>query len=140
VPDAARTARYLCAAALAWPDGREAVRTGTCEGVIVREPRGSGGFGYDPLFYLAAEGGTFGELPAERKHALSHRVEARARHPAGAGIVGTVGGGIRGWTGRKPRRGRSGDEWGFGTSTSTAATHRRTLSRRSGVDALRAFA
>ena len=76
VPDGARTARYVCAAALAWPDGREAVRTGTCGGVILREPRGTGGFGYDPLFYVEAEGASFGELPAERKHALSHRGRA----------------------------------------------------------------
>lgn len=76
VPDPARTARYVCAAALAWPDGREAVRTGTCEGVILHEPRGTGGFGYDPLFYVESEGGTFGELPPERKHALSHRGKA----------------------------------------------------------------
>jgi XTP/dITP diphosphohydrolase len=76
VPDEARTARYVCAAALAWPDGRELVRTGTCDGVLLREPRGTGGFGYDPLFYVREEGMTFGELPAERKHALSHRGRA----------------------------------------------------------------
>jgi len=76
VPDARRTARYVCAAALAWPDGRELVRTGTCEGMILRAPRGTGGFGYDPLFYVAEEGMTFGELPAERKNALSHRGRA----------------------------------------------------------------
>lgn len=76
VPDDARTARYVCAAALAWPDGRELVRTGTCEGVLLHAPRGQGGFGYDPLFYLQGEGMTFGELPAERKNALSHRGRA----------------------------------------------------------------
>jgi XTP/dITP diphosphohydrolase len=76
VPDAERTARYVCAAALAWPDGREAVRTGTCEGVILRAPQGTGGFGYDPLFYVESEDATFGELPPERKHALSHRGRA----------------------------------------------------------------
>lgn len=76
VPDERRTAHYVCAAALAWPDGRELVRTGTCHGVLLRAPRGSGGFGYDPLFYLADEGMTFGELPAERKNALSHRGRA----------------------------------------------------------------
>jgi XTP/dITP diphosphohydrolase len=75
-PDEARTARYVCAAALAWPDGRELVRTGTCDGVLLREARGTGGFGYDPLFYLRDEGMTFGELPAERKNALSHRGRA----------------------------------------------------------------
>jgi XTP/dITP diphosphohydrolase len=76
VPDDARTARYVCAAALAWPDGREQVRTGTCDGVILHAPRGAGGFGYDPLFYLQGEGMTFGELPADRKNALSHRGRA----------------------------------------------------------------
>lgn len=76
VPDDGRTARYVCAAALAWPDGRETVRTGTCEGVILRAPRGEGGFGYDPLFHLPDEGRTFGELPAERKNEISHRGKA----------------------------------------------------------------
>jgi XTP/dITP diphosphohydrolase len=76
VPDERRTAHYVCAAAAAWPDGRELVRTGTCDGVILREPRGAGGFGYDPLFYLANEGQTFGELPPDRKNELSHRGRA----------------------------------------------------------------
>ncbi|HYW13276.1 MAG TPA: RdgB/HAM1 family non-canonical purine NTP pyrophosphatase [Longimicrobium sp.] len=76
VPDEGRTARYVCTAALAWPDGREQVRTGTCDGVILHTPRGAGGFGYDPLFYLEGEGMTFGELPADRKNALSHRGRA----------------------------------------------------------------
>jgi XTP/dITP diphosphohydrolase len=87
VPDARRTARYVCAAALAWPDGREAVRTGTCDGVLLRAPRGTGGFGYDPLFYLDGEGMTFGERPADRKNALSHRGHAvRAIVDALAGV------------------------------------------------------
>ena len=76
VPDERRTARYVCAAAAAWPDGREMVRTGTCDGVILRAPRGTGGFGYDPLFFVDPEGQTFGELPPERKNALSHRGRA----------------------------------------------------------------
>lgn len=76
VPDAERTARYVCAAALAWPDGRGLVRTGTCQGTLLGAPRGTGGFGYDPLFYVEGEGMTFGELPAERKNALSHRGRA----------------------------------------------------------------
>jgi XTP/dITP diphosphohydrolase len=76
VPDEARTARYVCAAAVAWPDGRELVRTGACDGVILREPRGAGGFGYDPLFYVEGEQATFGELAPERKHARSHRGRA----------------------------------------------------------------
>lgn len=86
VPDGRRTARYVCAAALAWPDGRELVRTGTCEGVILRAPRGTGGFGYDPLFYLEAEGRTFAELPAERKNELSHR--GRAVRAVAAALAG----------------------------------------------------
>jgi XTP/dITP diphosphohydrolase len=87
VPDAARTARYVCAAALAWPDGRERVRTETCEGVILHGARGTGGFGYDPLFYLEGEGMTFGELPAARKNVLSHRGQAvRAVVAALAGV------------------------------------------------------
>ena len=75
-PPERRTARYVCAAAVAWPDGRELVRTGTCGGVILHAPRGTGGFGYDPLFHLPDEGRTFGELPAERKDEISHRGRA----------------------------------------------------------------
>src|SRR5438874_9160999 len=52
VPDAARAARFRAVAALAAPDGRVWVREGACEGRIARAPRGAGGFGYDPLFYL----------------------------------------------------------------------------------------
>jgi XTP/dITP diphosphohydrolase len=76
VPDERRTAHYVCAAAAAWPDGRELVRTGTCDGVILCEARGTGGFGYDPLFFVPDEGQTFGELPPDRKNALSHRGRA----------------------------------------------------------------
>jgi XTP/dITP diphosphohydrolase len=87
VPDGRRTARYVCAAALAWPGGRDTVRTGTCDGVILHAPRGTAGFGYDPLFYLEEEGMTFGELPADRKNALSHRGRAiRA-------VIGALAGG-----------------------------------------------
>ena len=71
-----RGARYVCAAALAWPDGREAVFRGECVGVLLEAPRGSGGFGYDPLMYLPAEGATFGELAPERKNEVSHRGRA----------------------------------------------------------------
>jgi XTP/dITP diphosphohydrolase len=70
-----RTARYVCAAALAgrgWDDAF----TGTCDGVVLDGPRGSGGFGYDPLFYLPDEGMTFGELPPARKNVISHRGKA----------------------------------------------------------------
>jgi XTP/dITP diphosphohydrolase len=76
MPDAERTARYVCVVALVLPDGREQLFRGECEGVILPAPRGAGGFGYDPLFYLPEEGGTFGELPPERKNELSHRGRA----------------------------------------------------------------
>jgi XTP/dITP diphosphohydrolase len=71
-----RAARYVCAAAVAWPDGREAVFRGECAGLLLESPRGSGGFGYDPLMYLPAENATFGELAPERKNELSHRGKA----------------------------------------------------------------
>jgi XTP/dITP diphosphohydrolase len=76
VPGAGRTARYVCAAALVDGGGEEAVFLGECEGVVLEEPRGTGGFGYDPLFYLPSEGCTFGELPPERKNEISHRGRA----------------------------------------------------------------
>lgn len=75
-PDEERDAAYVCAVALAGPDGREAVYVGRCEGVLLREPCGTGGFGYDPLFYLPEEGATFGELSADRKNEISHRGRA----------------------------------------------------------------
>jgi XTP/dITP diphosphohydrolase len=93
VPDERRTARYVCAVAVAWPGGIELVRTGTCEGVVLREPRGAGGFGYDPLFYIEDEGRTFGEIPAERKHEISHRGRAlRAVAQALMGLDESEGG------------------------------------------------
>lgn len=71
-----RAAYYVCAAALVHPDGAAAVALGTCHGRIAREPRGTGGFGYDPLFLLPELGRTFGELPAAEKDARSHRGRA----------------------------------------------------------------
>jgi len=74
LPD--RTARYVCAAALVDQQGREEVFLGSCDGVNLPEPRGSGGLGYDPLFFLPAEEATFGELDPDRKNAISHRARA----------------------------------------------------------------
>lgn len=71
-----RGGEYVSAAALVAPGGAEAVFMGHTRGVVLEEPRGTGGFGYDPLFYLPQEGCTFGELPAERKNVMSHRSEA----------------------------------------------------------------
>jgi XTP/dITP diphosphohydrolase len=76
VPEAERTARYVCVVALVLPGSMERFFRGECEGVILPAPHGAGGFGYDPLFYLPGEGHTFGELPPERKNQLSHRGKA----------------------------------------------------------------
>jgi XTP/dITP diphosphohydrolase len=73
----ARSARYVAAAAAVWADGRDAVVRGTVEGRIAGAPRGSGGFGYDPVFVPAeGDGRTFAEMSAAEKHALSHRGRA----------------------------------------------------------------
>jgi XTP/dITP diphosphohydrolase len=87
VPDERRTARYRAAIALAEPAprGLYQVVSGSVEGRIAREPHGSGGFGYDPIFYVPELGGTFGELPASEKHRISHR--ARAAQAARAPLL-----------------------------------------------------
>lgn len=70
----ARTARFVCVAALATPDGREWTVRGELEGVLTTEPRGSGGFGYDPIFQpLDQDGRTTAELSPQEKDAISHR-------------------------------------------------------------------
>jgi XTP/dITP diphosphohydrolase len=76
VPDGDRSAFYMCAAAAVFPNGRERVEQGRCDGRILRAPRGSGGFGYDPLFLVAGFDATFGELPPETKNQVSHRARA----------------------------------------------------------------
>ena len=77
LPDDRRTAYYMCTAALADPHGEiQAVVEGHCHGVLLRELRGTGGFGYDPLFLIPEYHHTFGELSARVKHALSHRARA----------------------------------------------------------------
>jgi XTP/dITP diphosphohydrolase len=76
VPAGGRTARYRCLAVLAWPDGREVSAEGTCEGSLVSKPRGTGGFGYDPIFVPAGWEQTMAELPPEEKDRISHRGRA----------------------------------------------------------------
>jgi len=72
-----RGCRYVCAAAVVWPDGREVVVRGTVEGTIADAPRGSGGFGYDPIVVpREGDGRTFGEMSADEKQAISHRARA----------------------------------------------------------------
>ena len=100
VPEAERTARFVCTAALVLPADspvtvpeqwripeelaekrgldprRAAVVRGECEGLILSEERGDGGFGYDPLFFYPEFGATFAEIPGERKNLVSHRGRA----------------------------------------------------------------
>ncbi|MGH2812528.1 MAG: RdgB/HAM1 family non-canonical purine NTP pyrophosphatase, partial [Actinomycetota bacterium] len=76
VPPEGRTARYRCVAVLVFPDGREIAGVGACEGSIEFEPRGSGGFGYDPYFVPEGESQTMAELTPERKNEISHRGRA----------------------------------------------------------------
>src|SRR5262245_55678432 len=78
VPLARRTARYRALIALCEPGGREAITEGVVEGVLLEAPRGSGGFGYDPLFFYPPFNATFAEVSAEAKHAVSHRGRAMA--------------------------------------------------------------
>jgi len=78
VPEAARTARFRCAVVVARPDGAELIADGTCEGRIAEAPRGSGGFGYDPVFLAPSLGRTFAELSAAEKDRVSHRARAIA--------------------------------------------------------------
>jgi XTP/dITP diphosphohydrolase len=73
VPAAERTARYVCVAVLVDGSGREILVRGEAEGRIVDEPRGSGGFGYDPHVWVPELGRTFAELTPEEKDARSHR-------------------------------------------------------------------
>jgi len=72
-----RRARFRTVALVAWPDGREVWADGTVDGRIAAEPRGEGGFGYDPVFVPdEGDGRTFAEMSADEKHAVSHRGRA----------------------------------------------------------------
>jgi XTP/dITP diphosphohydrolase len=75
-PHEQRTAHYTCAAVLHLPDQHRFAAIGTCSGFILAEPRGSHGFGYDPLFLDPATGLSFGELEPADKHRKSHRARA----------------------------------------------------------------
>jgi non-canonical purine NTP pyrophosphatase (RdgB/HAM1 family) len=79
IPGNERTARFVSAVALVFPDGREYCTLGVCEGLITREKRGDGGFGYDPVFFYPAFSKTFGEMTAEEKNSISHRNRAVAQ-------------------------------------------------------------
>lgn len=79
VPEEARTARFRCVIALYRGGDDWLLAEGACEGRILREPRGTGGFGYDPLFYSPAHGKTLAEMTLEEKNAVSHRGQALRR-------------------------------------------------------------
>ena len=76
VSDERRSARFVCAIAAAFPDGRVETVRGTIEGRVGYEQRGENGFGYDPIFYVPEFGCTTAELPPERKNEVSHRGNA----------------------------------------------------------------
>lgn len=71
-----RRARFRCAVALVWPDGAEEVFEGSFEGVISEEPKGTHGFGYDPVFFIPGMKKTAAELTPDEKNSVSHRAKA----------------------------------------------------------------
>jgi XTP/dITP diphosphohydrolase len=78
-PDVDRAAHFACALAIAWPDGASAVYEGTVEGRLTWPPRGTLGFGYDPVFVPTGSAQTFAELDPAEKHRISHRAAAFAK-------------------------------------------------------------
>jgi len=76
VPEPLRQARFRCALALALPDRIVATVEGVVEGLLLREPRGTGGFGYDPIFLFPPLDRTFAQLSPEEKNRVSHRARA----------------------------------------------------------------
>jgi XTP/dITP diphosphohydrolase len=76
VKDEHRAAAFVCVAALALPDGRTWTVEGRMDGRLIRAPRGTGGFGYDPIFVAAGNSATNAELTPEAKDAISHRGKA----------------------------------------------------------------
>jgi len=78
-PDAPRDCWFACVLALAWPDGEQAVYEGRADGTLTWPPRGTLGFGYDPVFVPKGGDRTFAELDPEEKHRISHRADAFAK-------------------------------------------------------------
>jgi XTP/dITP diphosphohydrolase len=71
-----RACRFVCAICCAFPNGDRITVRGECAGLLGTEPRGTGGFGYDPIFYLPETGCTMAELSSTEKHRISHRGKA----------------------------------------------------------------
>ncbi|UZK64622.1 RdgB/HAM1 family non-canonical purine NTP pyrophosphatase [Sphingomonas sp. M1-B02] len=78
-PGTGRDAHFICALALAWPDGHVEWFEGRVDGTLVWPPRGDKGFGYDPMFVPLGHSETFGEMNPDTKHAMSHRAKAFAQ-------------------------------------------------------------
>ncbi|MET3290471.1 XTP/dITP diphosphatase [Brevibacillus fluminis] len=76
VPDEKRTARFRCTLAYVAPGEAPVIATGTCEGMIAHEPKGTNGFGYDPVFYLPERGCMMAEIDPATKNQISHRAAA----------------------------------------------------------------
>ena len=77
--DVDRSAYFACVLALAWPSGENATYEGRVSGALTWPPRGTLGFGYDPVFVPAGHTETFAELAPSAKHAISHRADAFAK-------------------------------------------------------------
>ncbi len=77
VPTEQRTARFVSAVCCVFPDGKILTAEGTCEGIIAFEPKGEGGFGYDPIFLVGER--SYAEMTAEEKDSISHRGRALAK-------------------------------------------------------------
>lgn len=82
VPEKERTAQFRCVIAIATPQGKAELFSGICRGLIITAPRGTHGFGYDPVFFVPELGKTMAELALEEKNRVSHRARAaeKARH------------------------------------------------------------
>jgi len=78
-PNASRACSFHCVLAIAWPDGDSAIYEGTAPGTLTWPPRGTLGFGYDPVFVPVGHAQTFAELDVEEKHRISHRADAFAK-------------------------------------------------------------
>jgi XTP/dITP diphosphohydrolase len=77
--DKPRTAHFICALCVAWPDGHAEVVEGRVDGTLVWPPRGGNGFGYDPMFLMAGKAQTYGEMARPEKEADNHRARAFAQ-------------------------------------------------------------
>jgi XTP/dITP diphosphohydrolase len=92
VPFEERRARFVTVAVASFPDGRELAAIGTVEGTIASQPRGDGGFGYDPVFLAdPGDGRTFAEMSPEEKHTCSHRGRAFRTLADGLAILDRAG-------------------------------------------------